>query len=366
MRPLANTAMVRPDYHYARNELLRPDRTVFCSHYFVEKWIPRLGPTATTIVLTLRALAGEIHATTEAGVGEAAVEVSQETVAKQLGCSTSTFYRELRNNVSLQAFLRIEQRFKRNPKGHVRQSENLYFIAMDDPLLPEDEPRVEEICNRRAANALANPSGKTIVSDVVGQNDVLRMNSVVGQNDVQRHEEASVNLTEHILSVKLTEQESLGTYKKKQVTVTRLKAAPETKSLLHNSLEEWRRTTEELARHSAKELDDQNSLGYHIQVWNHARKHDKQKESKVLTNGVFDILRELSQRRTAASPARPQGRAWTRRTCRWFEDNGVPLNVKSIGVETVESEISEVRAVLERAPFMNGFASPSHIVKENG
>jgi hypothetical protein len=352
MRPLAHTAMVRPDYHYARNELLRPDRTVFCSHYFVEKWIPRLGATATTIVLTLRALAGEIHTTTEAGVGEAAVEVSQETVARQLGCSTSTFYRELRNNVALQAFLRIEQRYKRNQKGHVRQSENLYFIAMDDPLIPEDEPRVEEIRNRRAANAASNPSGKTIVTDVVGQNDVLRQSTVVGQNDRQCHEEASVNLTDNISSVNLMEQESLETYKQKHVTVTRQKAGSGTGNVLNSSLEEWRRNTEELARHSAKELDDLNSIGYHIQVWNHARKHDKQRESKTLTNGVFDILRELSQRRAATSPLRPQGGAWTRRTRKWFEDNGVPLNVKSSPTESDEREMAEIRAALEQAPFM--------------
>lgn len=366
MRPLANTAMVRPDYHYARNELLRPDRTVFCSRYFVEKWIPRLGPTATTIVLTLRALAGEIHTTTEAGVGEAAVEVSQETVARQLGCSTSTFYRELRNNAALQAFLRIEQRFKRNQKGHIRQSENLYFIAMDDPLIPEDEPRVEEIRSRRAANTVSNPSGKTIVSDVVGQNDVLRLTNVVGQNEGQHHEGLPVKLTDNISPVNLTGQESLGTYKQKQVTVTRQKAASETGSVLNSSLEDWRRTTEELARHSAKELDDQNSIGYHIQVWNHARKHDKQRNSKVLTSGIFDILRELSQRRLASSPARPQGSAWTRRTRKWFEDNGVVLNVKSVGAETVvsdENEMAEVRAALQRAPFMNGFEGASQIVK---
>jgi hypothetical protein len=104
---------------------------------------------------------------------------------------------------------------------------------------------------------------------------------------------------------------------------------------------------EELARHSARELGDTASLGYHIQVWNHARKHDRLNGGNpLLTDGVFDILRVLCERR-AALPAHPsQGKAWTRRTRKWFDDNGVPMLSKS-----EKEEAAEIRQSLATAPF---------------
>jgi hypothetical protein len=119
-------------------------------------------------------------------------------------------------------------------------------------------------------------------------------------------------------------------------------------SLQAQSIEEWRRTTEELARYSARELGDTNSLGYHIQVWNHARKHDRMNGGRpVLTDGVFDILRELCERRTAISTHPSQGKAWTRRTRKWFDDNGVPMLSK-----TEKDEAAEIRRAIANAPFM--------------
>ena len=119
-------------------------------------------------------------------------------------------------------------------------------------------------------------------------------------------------------------------------------------SLQAQSIEEWRRMTEELARHSARELGDTNSLGYHIQVWNHARKHDRMNGGRpALTDGVFDILRELCERRTAISAHPSQGKAWTRRTRKWFDDNGVPMLSRS-----EKDEAAEIRRAIATAPFM--------------
>jgi hypothetical protein len=115
-------------------------------------------------------------------------------------------------------------------------------------------------------------------------------------------------------------------------------------------LEEWRRTSEDLAHHSANELDDRSSLGYHIMVWNHARKHDrKHGNGQLLSDGVFTILGELVRRR--AETGQPQGKAWTRRTRRWFETNGVPLQVKSASPLFDEAELTSVRAAIAGAPF---------------
>ena len=108
------------------------------------------------------------------------------------------------------------------------------------------------------------------------------------------------------------------------------------------NVERWRRETEDLARQSAEALDDQRSLGYHIKVWHHARKVDQQRGGAAhLTSGVFDILNELTRRRHEADSPRPQGKIWTLRTRKWFDENGFPLLVKAD-----EAEIEAVRAAL--------------------
>lgn len=142
----------------------------------------------------------------------------------------------------------------------------------------------------------------------------------------------------------------------RNVSESRLRGAG-TGSIKHNSLEDWRRTSEDLARCSVKELDDIRSLGYHIQVWNHARKHDKRNGNQVLTDGVFDILRSLAEKSRLGKG--PQGKAWTRRTRRWFEDNGVPLTANWSVEPADENEVAEVRAAIASAPFMRNTASDS-------
>jgi hypothetical protein len=134
-----------------------------------------------------------------------------------------------------------------------------------------------------------------------------------------------------------------------------------------DGLAAWRQATEDLARHSAKELDDLPSMGYHIAVWNHARKHDKQRGGKpMLTDGVFDILRDLSHRRSQTPKPQPQGKAWTRRTQKWFEENGVPMQLRASirtsrggggAAEEPEEDVESIRAALANAPFMRNRAA---------
>ncbi len=114
------------------------------------------------------------------------------------------------------------------------------------------------------------------------------------------------------------------------------------------SVETWRKENEELARYSSHELDDTNSLGFHIAVWNHARKIDQQRGgATVVTDGLFEILRQLSERRRTDAHQKAQGRAWTQRTRKWFDENGFPLLVKED-----MAELLEVRKALADAPFL--------------
>jgi hypothetical protein len=378
MVPRQGSVEVRAAYHAARNEILRPGATVFCSRYFCEKWMPRLGGTATALVLTLRAIAAENPSADDSP--QAIVEVSQQTLGQRVGCSANTIYRELKSNAELAHFVRTEERYVRNPKGRVRQSESVYYIAMDDPLIPEDEPLLEQIVERYTAEAAAPRPERVIVPERVptpapsaqaaslvhqngGQGSLLG-SDVVHQNDGQQRADRSAKLMDNSWSPKMMDYKVTESNLQKPVTVT--PSGTGTGGVLHacsDGLAAWRQTTEDLARHSARELDDKASTGYHIAVWNHARKHDKQRRGKpLLTDGVFEILRDLSLRRAEASKPQPQGKAWTRRTQKWFEENGVPLPVRSsvrIGQDRGDHEeqeeqedVESIRAALAGAPFM--------------
>ena len=383
MVPRQGSVEVRAAYHAARNEILRPGATVFCSRYFCEKWIPRLGGTATALVLTLRAIASENASSAPSASADdspqAVVEVSQQTLGQRVGCSANTIYRELKSNAELAHFVRTEERYVRNPKGRVRQSESVYYIAMDDPLIPEDEPLLEQIVERYAAEASAPRPERVIIPERVptpalppsapaaplvhqngGQGSLLG-SDVVRQNDGQQRADRSAKMMDNLWSPKMMDYKVTESNLQKPVTVT--PPGAETGGVLHacsDGLAAWRQTTEDLARHSANELDDKASMGYHIAVWNHARKHDKQRGGRpILTDGVFDILRELSQRRSDTSKSQPQGKAWTRRTQKWFEENGVSLPVRSSvhmgrGRGTAEDpeDVESIRAALANAPFM--------------
>ena len=124
-----------------------------------------------------------------------------------------------------------------------------------------------------------------------------------------------------------------------------------------NKLELWRRKSEDLARYSASELGDQPSFGFHIKVWNHARKADRQRpDAAPVAEGMFAILQNLIERRQQTG--QPQGKAWTRRVRKLFEENECPMLVKSD-----EAERQEVRAALKDAPFFAGHPAGKRSVR---
>lgn len=387
------TLTVSPFYHEAKNELARPDRAVFCSQYFVEKWMPRLGATATCIVLCMRRLGGNVVN------GEAAIQVNQDDIATAIGCSDRTIRREISDNAALSRFVRVEDRFMRGEHGHVRRVESVYYIAMDDPLVDEDEPLLRTLLERKEQRPTSG--GKVIEPvGVIGQFDRIR-GDVIGQFDRIRDEKEILGILTTVED-NLSEQSLLETNDSRNVSETRLSGQTGTNNDLQSlqakakvmanrhtqtpvssntsahfakehdapiatptmarsqgtkpmqtssatatsAVETWRRETENLAHCSAQELDDMRSFGFHICVWNHARKADRQHGgAQVLTEGVFAILRSLSQRRKETGS--PQGKAWTRRTRKWFDDNGCPLLVKAD-----ETELAQVRAALKDAPFL--------------
>lgn len=70
--------------------------------------------------------------------------------------------------------------------------------------------------------------------------------------------------------------------------------------------------TRRVAAYSAERLDDHRSLGYHIRVWNDARRRDAKAKTTRHCDELFSLITELTDR--ARKTMRHQGRAWTSMT----------------------------------------------------
>lgn len=156
----SESAFVSPFYHEAKNEITRPNHFVGCSRYLVEKWLPRLGPLGFSLVLHLRSLGYYNPATGEL---RDAIQINQNDLGRVLGVSLDTLQREMKRNPALGAFVRVEKFYQRNQTGHLQRLDSVYYIAMDDPLIPEDEPLLQGILERKQAEAQEQRAGRAII-----------------------------------------------------------------------------------------------------------------------------------------------------------------------------------------------------------
>ena len=149
-----------PYYIDARNAITQPDRMVFVSQYFRRHWMPALGPLGTAVVIHLR---GACYHNRKSGETRDTVQVSQREIAAGCGCSVPTLKREIERNLALRRFVAVSQEWERDPAtGRVRQVENNYKVAMDDPLTEADEVRLTRMVEERVALEKAQPTGKQI------------------------------------------------------------------------------------------------------------------------------------------------------------------------------------------------------------
>jgi hypothetical protein len=153
------SVFVSPFYHEAKNEITRPNHFVGCSRYLVEKWLPRLGPLGFSLVLYLRSLGYYNPAT---GERRDCIQINQADLCTVLGVSLDTLQREMKRNEPLGAFVRVQKSYQRQQAGHLQREDSIYYIAMDDPLVPEDTPLLEAILARKEAEAKEEP-GRALI-----------------------------------------------------------------------------------------------------------------------------------------------------------------------------------------------------------
>ncbi len=160
---------IQPGYPTAREELLRPDRMEAETAYFWDHWAPRLGASATMLVVRMRQacrraarpdaspaarplapLATEPASAHPSGVArrEAAVTLSYQEIGRFCGMSASTVKRLLKQEEVIR-FITREAQMRESVIGMV-DAPNRYIVMMTDPLTPEDE----EILRDRLADRL--------------------------------------------------------------------------------------------------------------------------------------------------------------------------------------------------------------------
>ncbi len=139
---------VSPFYYSSVNEITKPESLTFTSHYFADRWMRELGPVGTAIVVILRS---HCYHNRKRGELRDRVQLPVPQIAEEVGVSAKTVRREMDGNRALQRFVRVHVEYApgRTPES-VRRDANSYQVAMDDPVHPQDEARLQEVIREKA------------------------------------------------------------------------------------------------------------------------------------------------------------------------------------------------------------------------
>ncbi len=123
-------------YSTPYSAVLRDDVVMGVPRYFLERWLPLLGPDAATVINTLRQLDYRSHDDT--------ITISGEALARQAAMSRRHLYTCL-DAPWVSAFVRVQTGQRRQAEnGTIIQETNRYAVRMDDPLVPAD---AEHLCD---------------------------------------------------------------------------------------------------------------------------------------------------------------------------------------------------------------------------
>jgi len=153
-----------PFYHDIRNEIIEPRKFVQETKYFWRRWKSLLGPLNTVLIMEMR---DRCYYNPRTGEKRAYCYPSLDNLARSIGVSKATIKRALADE-KVKPFVRSEPNYRVDPKMNKKiRSSNTYHIAMDDPLLPEDEERLMEklfqrLCKEGPAPIILNAPDKTI------------------------------------------------------------------------------------------------------------------------------------------------------------------------------------------------------------
>jgi hypothetical protein len=133
---------LKTEYSTPYSALIRDDVVMGVSRYFIERWLPLLGPRPATVVHTLRQLAY--------GHTDGKVVISGASLAREATMSRRNLYTCL-NTQWMPVFLHWDSgRAQRTTSGQFLQQANCYWIRADDPLNPADADQLLDVLKRLA------------------------------------------------------------------------------------------------------------------------------------------------------------------------------------------------------------------------
>ncbi len=122
-------------YGDKRASIIQPERAIVVTHYFMSRWTPLLGHSATHLIMTARSMCywnplnGELRNVIDTEMGE---------LAERAAMSVRTVKDILANETVQRYFLRYKVRRMMTQNG-VRTAGITLLVRMDDPLTPEDQ-----------------------------------------------------------------------------------------------------------------------------------------------------------------------------------------------------------------------------------
>jgi len=152
---------VMADYFSLANEIIQPDQYVSTSRYFCLKWEPSLGLVGARIIRVLRSLGYYNRQTGETRDG---IPIDLPELAALCGFSVATIKREFGSgkggsaaNPSLHTFVQREKNYRHDAvTGQIWREENIYRVKMDDPVHPDDLPRLQQLWESRQKGGREN------------------------------------------------------------------------------------------------------------------------------------------------------------------------------------------------------------------
>lgn len=190
----AERLIVLPFYHDLRNSIVHPERVKLQTDYFWRAWAPLLGPVRAMIVMKMRQY-GYYNRQTR----ELRDEYSRtyDEIARSIGISTRTLERYFESESDplggpfrvlkdplLAAFIKLRHQYVWRPgKSAPERTTNEYKIAMDEPLVPEDELILRlEAAKRLAGSADDETARPRKTTAMAGEQDLNKMAAPVDDN----------------------------------------------------------------------------------------------------------------------------------------------------------------------------------------
>jgi hypothetical protein len=134
-------------YSTPYSAVLRDDVVMGVPRYFLERWLPLLGPDVATVINTLRQLDYRSQ--------EETIAISGEALARQAAMSRRHLYTCL-EAPWVSAFVRVQTgRHRQAENGTITQETNRYAVRMDDPLVPADAEYLCELLPTLAPSPIA-------------------------------------------------------------------------------------------------------------------------------------------------------------------------------------------------------------------